>query len=352
MPVSLLLDSSDKNLAVGFAKDGKVICSVCYPAWQRQSELMVFEIDRLMKENNIDRKDIAEIVAAKGPGSYTGVRIAMSIAKVMAMALDIPLYLVSSLDILNNPAKPSLCVVNARSKRSYVGLYGEGGALQEDAIWENAEVTKFIQAHSEFSVCGDASYLGVEGEQHDVLVNLALCKDEAHRVENVLAANPVYLKDSYDKGKFKTVVRKMMPSDLSPVVELEKECFSNPLEEKDIRYEANENPVAYLYVAVVDHEVVGYIDFYVTFNSATIARIAVKEKFRRKGIAQMLLSQMDKDLESKEDFVEYCTLEVRVSNNAARKLYLKNHFEEVVMKKAYYDDGEDAVYMVRSYVHD
>ena len=351
MRVSLLLDSSDQNLSVGFASEGKLLFGTSYPAWQRQSEMLVAEIDKLMKEHELSKDDIAAVIVGKGPGSYTGVRIAMSVAKVTALALQIPLYLASSLEILKNPSKTSLCVMNARSKRSYVGLYSNDGAMQEDGIWENSEVLTYLAEHPEVVLCGDTKYLGVEGEINDVLTNLALCEDEAHRIENPLAAKPIYLKDNYEKGKFKTVVRKLMPADMSAVLEIEQSCLKNPYTEPQLLYEMNENPIAYLYVAVVDHEIVGYLDFYITFNSASIARIAVKEALRKKGIASLLIKQMEKDFETQAEPIEYTTLEVRKSNLGAQAFYEKLGFEAIVTKKAYYDDGEDAIYMVRSEIH-
>ena len=42
-----------------------------------------------------------------------------------------------------------------------------------------------------------------------------------------------------------------------------------------------------------------------------------------------------------------CTLEVRISNDKAISFYIKNGFEKVLVKKAYYSDGEDAFYMVK-----
>ena len=222
----------------------------------------------------------------------------------------------------------------------------------EDAIWDNAQVMDYIDEHPEYAICGDVAYLGINGEKHSVIANLLLCLDEKHLCPNALGAKPVYLKDSYEKGKFKTVVRKLMPADFKAVMKIERESFHHPYDENQMLYEMNENPVAYLYVAVVDHEVVGFIDFYITFNSATITQIAVKEAFRRKGIGDLLLKQMEKDFETQAEPIEYSTLEVRKSNEGAKAFYLKNGYEEITVKKQYYDDGEDAIYMVSSYVHE
>ena len=99
---TLLLDSSSAYLNVGFMKDGKLFCYSSYESWQTQSEKMVPEIDKLMNEYGISRNDIVSIVTAVGPGSYTGVRIALTIAKIMSLSLNVPIYPVSSLRILKN----------------------------------------------------------------------------------------------------------------------------------------------------------------------------------------------------------------------------------------------------------
>ena len=93
----LLLDSSNIYLAVGLSKDKKVVDSIFYNAWQRQSELMVMEIDNILKRNKVDKKDLDTVVVGIGPGSYTGVRIGVTIAKTIAYALKIRMYAVSSL---------------------------------------------------------------------------------------------------------------------------------------------------------------------------------------------------------------------------------------------------------------
>ena len=65
MSVNLLIDSSDQNLSVGIAEGNHLISFVSYPAWQRQSELLVFEMDRILKLHGISRNDIAGVVVAR-----------------------------------------------------------------------------------------------------------------------------------------------------------------------------------------------------------------------------------------------------------------------------------------------
>jgi tRNA threonylcarbamoyladenosine biosynthesis protein TsaB len=112
----LLLDSSNQNLSVGLAEKGKLIDEISYDAWQTQSELMIAEIDKLLKKHHATRKDLEAVVVSKGPGSYTGVRIALTIAKTVSFALTIPLYLVSSLEALKDGDKPTICLITAGTK--------------------------------------------------------------------------------------------------------------------------------------------------------------------------------------------------------------------------------------------
>ena len=136
--------------------------------------------------------------------------------------------------------------------------------------------------------------------------------------------------------------------DFDAVQEIENECFKEPYSTQELKYEFEENPVNKIIVAEKDGQVIGFIDFLVTFNSATIMQIAVTKKYRGLGIATKLLAEMEHNFpEDLEDLVENITLEVRVSNQAAVNLYTKNGYKIVVVKSHYYKDGENAIYMIK-----
>ena len=156
---SLMLDSSYKDLGVGIAKDNVVIENINYECFQRQSELMIVEIENALKRNNINPKEINEVLVALGPGSYTGVRIALTIAKVYCYALKIPCYAFSSLKVLQNYSKPSICLINARSSRSYVGVYDKNNCLIPDQVMKNEDVIKYIENHNNLK---DTNILWIE----------------------------------------------------------------------------------------------------------------------------------------------------------------------------------------------
>ena len=144
-------------------------------------------------------------------------------------------------------------------------------------------------------------------------------------------------------------IRKIKESDIQAIANLEAACFAhNPWPEEQIAYEMKENPCAYVYVATCEEEIVGYLDFMITFDSATIDRICVASEYRRQGIAKALLDKMVEVCKKQKDRVDFITLEVRASNAEAIKLYEKNEWVRVTTKPHYYEDGEDALYLVRS----
>ena len=194
--LSLLLDSANKELLVALYKDDKKIDEIRYEAWQRQSELMIPELDKILKRNEIDPKTIDEIVVTQGPGSYTGVRIALTIAKIYALSLNIPCYAISSLGVLKDENKTSICLTNARSNRSYFGVYeANGNVLIEDKVLPNKEVLDYIEEHKDFAICGDVTYLGLENQESDIAKNMMSLKNESNKVQNILTLKAVYLKD-------------------------------------------------------------------------------------------------------------------------------------------------------------
>ena len=192
--IDLLLDSSNIDLSVGLAKDGKVLDYTSYEAWQCQSEYMIQEIDKLLTKHNVTRQDISGVIVNIGPGSYTGIRISLTIAKVMCLALNIPLYALSSLRALQKGLEPSICLMNARSNRSYIGVYSDEVILA-DQVMTNDEVKAFITSHPNYVICGETSYLGIEGHKNNIIEEMNLLKDKATKYDDSLGVKPVYLKD-------------------------------------------------------------------------------------------------------------------------------------------------------------
>ena len=190
----VLLDSSNTSLSVGLARDNLLLESISYEAWQQQSEYMIPELNKLLDKYAVKKEDISAVMVAKGPGSYTGVRIAITIAKTIAVALGAKLYPVSSLRAQKDGKNPSICLINARSGRSYIGVYEGNETLLEDQIMKNDEVLKYIANHPSYSVCGDVKYLGLETKETNNIQEMLNLIEVLEDV-NPLSLKPVYMKD-------------------------------------------------------------------------------------------------------------------------------------------------------------
>ena len=117
--VVLFIDTCNKELAVGLSKDDKLIYKKEYDAFKRQSEVLAKEVVECFKACNVEAKDIDKVVVTNGPGSYTGIRIGLTFAKVFTSVLNKELVLVSSLRALAGNKENTISLIDARSKRAY-----------------------------------------------------------------------------------------------------------------------------------------------------------------------------------------------------------------------------------------
>lgn len=97
--MKLLIDSSTYDLFLGLYEDD-VVDTMVKNAKNNHSETLVDTLHVFLEKNNITVEEIDEILVGRGPGSYTGVRISGTVAKVLALVKNKPLYSFSTLDLL------------------------------------------------------------------------------------------------------------------------------------------------------------------------------------------------------------------------------------------------------------
>ena len=148
------------------------------------------------------------------------------------------------------------------------------------------------------------------------------------------------------------LVRKMTLNDVAAVSEIEKACFSLPWSEKSFEDSITRDDTIFL--VCIDNEnedgqsnqgvVAGYIGMYLSFDEASITNVAVSPEFRKRGCGAALVSAAK--VAAKEAGAEMIFLEVRVSNEVAISLYRRNGFEDLGIRKNFYEHPvEDAIIM-------
>lgn len=131
---------------------------------------------------------------------------------------------------------------------------------------------------------------------------------------------------------------------IDDVLMVEEACFSIPWTKKDFEREIYENKMAVYRVALLNNKVVGYAGMWHVVNEGHITNVAVLEQYRREKVGSKLIEEMIQIAEQRE--MIGLTLEVRIGNLAAQRLYTKYGFRPEGFRKKYYaDTGEDAVIM-------
>jgi len=97
---TMVLDTSTQTLLLAFLDDDKVITKKEILGNNNHSENLIKTIEAALKEENLEVRDFGRIICGIGPGRYTGLRVSLTVAKVFAWTLNIPLYTISSLDII------------------------------------------------------------------------------------------------------------------------------------------------------------------------------------------------------------------------------------------------------------
>lgn len=143
------------------------------------------------------------------------------------------------------------------------------------------------------------------------------------------------------------IIRFMKEEDVKGVAEVEKECFSSPWSEKSLSEEL-ENPQASFLVATVGEEIAAYMGTISVYGECSVTNIAVKEKYRGRGIASSLLQRAI--LNSLYIGDEFITLEVRKSNAPAISLYEKFGFQKMGERKNFYRLPTEDAYIYNKYL--
>ena len=127
--ISLFLDTSSSYLTLAILKDGKELKSLYEYLDKNMSKETLNKIKIIMDSLNLKPNDVSNIIVVTGPGSYTGLRVGVTIAKTYAWGLHKNLYSVSSLKTLATTISLEniyiVPIIDARRGYFFAGIYDE-----------------------------------------------------------------------------------------------------------------------------------------------------------------------------------------------------------------------------------
>ncbi len=189
--LTLCIDTAYKYLTCVLIKDDQILSSYSKECFKKQSEEVFLALNEVFEKAAVDRRSIDSICISEGPGSYTGVRIAMTIAKVMGEMLPCDVYTISTLRLYAANRNNVMVVMDARADRVYCGIYDGDKIIKEDA----AVAIKELDV-GDYLVVGDGSLVGKENNYGDIPQAFLNTKKLWKKTDQIAYLVPKYLKES------------------------------------------------------------------------------------------------------------------------------------------------------------
>lgn len=140
--ICLFFDTSSDLLKVSLIKDNKIIFDKELHTKNDHSSYLVPTIDEAFKSNNIDFKELDEIIVSNGPGSFTGTRISIAVAKTYAFSFNIPVYMISSLEELiydNDGYDFYVPIIEEKKENLYFSIFDKDKKRVMDDTYSSTE---------------------------------------------------------------------------------------------------------------------------------------------------------------------------------------------------------------------
>lgn len=224
MSLILLIESSTEVCSVALSASGKLMALKENKEGLNHSELLGVYIRDILKENNVSISQLDAVAVSKGPGSYTGLRIGVSIAKGLCYAAKKPLIAISTLDAMadytiHNPSEFGILLmhnslispmIDARRMEVYTCLYDNKGSaiepisariIDKDSYSSHIGKNQILFCGNGAFKCMDtivhpnALFKGPEKASARFMINLAEESFNNKAFVDVAYFEPYYLKD-------------------------------------------------------------------------------------------------------------------------------------------------------------
>jgi tRNA threonylcarbamoyladenosine biosynthesis protein TsaB len=192
---TLIIDSATKVLYHCLVKDNQVVAEKYTKGQNDHAKNIVAIIDQFLKNEGITVDNLDKIICGIGPGSYTGVRMAVSVAKMMGAFKHIPVYEISTLALISSGYKGKvLATIDARRGNSFSAIYKDGKLIGTEEI---RNTSSFMEQEHDF-VATESEYI----------VDPIVVINNAQLHENPHSLKPNYLQETEAERNLKNENKK------------------------------------------------------------------------------------------------------------------------------------------------
>ncbi len=364
------IDTSSKKGFIFIGNKEEVLISRNFSHHSTSKEILP-ALNDLLRNKKLKLDELKGIVISLGPGSFTGLRIGLSLAKSLSFSLKIPLIGIPTLDYLafSVPISGIVCPV----REAYGGCYYAGffekikeriikrsdylflspeKIIKKTKIFSPQRVTFFSSSEIsriflKFKSRDNLSFFQGEVQPKRALLELGLRKIKEGKVDDLDTLTPLYVSPPRVrkelKLKLKVKIRPMEKQDLIQVGEIEKLSFSLPWSVNFFSLELKKKEFAHYWVIELNEVMAGYGGYWKIKNEAHLVNLAIHPHYRRKGLGRKLLRHILED--ARNNGLKIVTLEVRESNRKAQMFYEKSGFKKVAIHPHYYHDTDENAFI-------
>lgn len=351
---ALCIDCSNTKAHINVINDDNILSlNVDSP----HSENLMPAVDKLLLQAKLSVLDLDTLAVVVGPGSFTGIRIAVSTIKGIAVVnTKAKLVSVTNFDLVDSTVNSNLdhaVVIDSNNQDKYVGIYKNGKlcnilSLSLSGILALNMPVFATESQKEALSNINANFVAqLDTQLAQVVQKKVSCK----QFVPISELKPLYVKKSQaERTRSEKILAELEiepAHEVEALLQVENECFDQPWSKQLFKQELDQHNKFY-FVAKHNGKVVAYIGFETDLFDMNLQKLAVIPDYRDLGIATKLLelSLEKKQILQKEKYF----LEVDVNNSPAISLYKKMGFEIINTRPNYYKNG-DSCYVMQ-YVKD
>lgn len=192
----LYIDTCTNFLNIAIVEDDKLLIENKLDLGKNLSVYSTYYIDEMYKKINLEPNDIDLIMVVNGPGSFTGIRIGVTIAKILAYSLNKKITTITSLEAMSTYNTDKIIVPLIDARRGY---YFASAILNNDKIIEEQYIkledilSKLKQYHNNYLIIGN-NLKNIDYIEYDPNILEIVKKYKNKDTINPHIVNPVYLK--------------------------------------------------------------------------------------------------------------------------------------------------------------
>lgn len=163
--LTLAFDTSNSTISIALLQDQKLVDQILVEESGKQAEILILQIEKILQRHQIWYQDLHLLAATNGPGSFTGVRIGLAVARTLRIATNLPLVLINSLEALNYSQRHrdgvNFIAIDAKMNELFIASFVGKKNIVEPRLVKLEELTDFLPK-TEFLALGSGKNIIAE----------------------------------------------------------------------------------------------------------------------------------------------------------------------------------------------